>query len=272
MLGAWLAVRHAPSQDVTAHQLVALALVVSCAVAAANVWNDICDVSADRLNAPQRPIAAGLLSSRAAVALTIVLTLIAFAAAGVFSTRVATLMRIGVAAALAYSPFIKSTVLVGNFWVAGLSASTVILGALGTVGYSPRVGVAFALLMLVVLLREMMKSVADVIGDAASGMRSVATFFGPARAIGFARVVCVIFAIAGLAAPVLIGGASWPNARHASALWVYLAWWCLAVIIPLWVAFHAARSATATTFGLQRALRLSKLAGASTVVAQALLP
>lgn len=272
MLGVWLAARQAPSQvAITVDTLFALTLVVSSAVAAANVWNDICDVAADRLNAPQRPIAAGLLSARVAVVLAIVLTLIAFAAASVFSARASTLARVGVVAALIYSPWIKSTVLVGNVWVAVLSASTVILGALTTEGYSTRVGVAFALLMLIVLLREMMKSAADVVGDAASGMRSVATRFGPARAIGIARGVCVIFALVGLAAPALISGAAWPNTRHSS-LWVYLAWWCIAVIIPLWLAFKAAHSATATPPGLQRALRLSKIAGASTLVAQALLP
>ncbi len=145
------------------------------------VTNDLHDVTADRVNKPDRPLPSGrvrLSSARVAAA----------ALAGMAIGLASTIDGLAVLAAILallllvlYNVRLKSTVLIGNALIAALSGM-----ALGVGGYT--VGRPWALVWpgilvsLFILAREVLKTIEDVAGDRKAGVRTVATEWGAQRA------------------------------------------------------------------------------------------
>ena len=155
------------------HALAALAI-----FAGGNVINDVCDVEVDRINAPTRPLPSGEVSTRAAVAWTGLLfgigggaSVVAGWISGYWATGVA-LWAIGWL--IVYSLWLKGRVLVGNVTIAMLAGLLVLYGAhaVGGQWYSGIVGAVFA--FGTTFARELVKDLADVEGDRALGLRTLA--------------------------------------------------------------------------------------------------
>ena len=179
------------------------------------VINDIFDVRVDVLNRRMRPLVRGDLSIRGAW--TLALSLLALGMIASALTGVATLVIAAIFAALAflYSAKLKRMGLAGNMVVALSMAIPFLYGGLmGGINYL-LVFVMFSTSFLTGLSREVLKAIADVKGDAASGIRSLPATAGvevsailSAALIALAVPIAYIPVIAGLHSPWYVSGVS----------------------------------------------------------------
>ena len=157
----------------TWHALAALTI-----FAAGNVINDVCDIAVDRINAPMRPLPSGEVSPRVALLWTGLLfgvgagaSVIAGSIAGWWATGVALW---AIAWLMVYSFALKGRPLVGNATIAMLAGLLVLYGAHAKGGNwsAGWLGAVFA--GGTTLARELVKDLADVEGDGALGLRTLA--------------------------------------------------------------------------------------------------
>lgn len=181
MLGAYLASQYAPWK----WGLVILAGVAAALIlAAGNVFNDLKDQEADRINHPDRPLVRGYLSRSAAWWITIICAAVGLLLASMVSP-VALIVAVVVSILLvAYSLYLKSKLFWGNLSVAVMAALTFPFGgiALGTIR-GTEYPALFALLFH--LGREIVKDIQDRRGDAEVGLNTLAIRFG----VHFPRMV-----------------------------------------------------------------------------------
>lgn len=171
---------------------------VAAVGAGANAINDYFDVKADKINRPDRPLAAELLPRDAGFVAWCVLSVVGVAMSftlsvlhGVISLAVVWLMFV-------YSSSLKSRTTYANLIVA-LAVGLVVLfgGLLVSLSAPVAIGVTFA--FAVTLAREIAKDIEDVDGDLQSGTRTIATVRGSTAA---RRVVLFVSLATVLALPV----------------------------------------------------------------------
>lgn len=149
----------------------------------AMVLNDIVDVDIDRLNDPGRPLPSGRVSLGAARAM-----FLALSASGLLIPAFMGLPELVVAAlsyvdAVVYDAVTKRTGLLGNFMVAATGVSPIVFGAVMVrPDVPPVIALEAAMIFLAMVGREIAKGVADVEGDRAHGVRTLAVTLGPRRA------------------------------------------------------------------------------------------
>ena len=202
----------------------AAAISAALILAAGNVYNDVRDVATDRVNAPNRPLAAGLVSPAAATVWAVILAMFGLTVSipvGASGTGIA------IAAVLLlvlYDIRLKGVPLAGNLAVALLGWLAFVYGGVaGGAIMRSLVPAGFALLFH--LAREIVKDAADVRGDCAVGVRTIATTKGVITAGRMSGWVLVMLAVT-VGAPWLtgyFGGAYfamilvgvWPVLAHA---------------------------------------------------------
>lgn len=180
---------------------VGLAMVaVGCAVGSSNVFNDVFDLEADRVNAPQRPLPSGQVSTRAALVWCSTLALVAVLAAvplGVAHTLTVVAV-LGVSAW--YSMRLKRILILGPLVVAVLLASALVFGAAVGTSLLPAVWVGAAEIAVFTFGRETLKGVRDVEGDRRAGVATVATVWGVrAAVVVFAACCGAVIAVSAMA-------------------------------------------------------------------------
>ena len=155
--------------------------------AAGNVLNDLGDLEGDRLNHPERPLATGEVTPRAARGFTVGLFVAGAAVAvpvALVEPWVGVILAVAIAALLAYELAWKARGLVGNIAVGGLTAMVFLYG--GAAAGRPWVVLPFAAMaFLATLSREVIKDMEDVAGDTAR--RTVPRVHGMATASALAR-------------------------------------------------------------------------------------
>lgn len=254
-VGAWIG---APSTESMRELLGSaspwwLATAAALAVGAANLYNDARDADADRINAPHRAIPRGQLSVRQAERLAVVAGVLAVISGTCARASVGGWIALAVMAGLVYSRGVKSTVLVGNVWVAVLSAATLPAGAFVAGELTAEVWWAAGLMVLYITGREVLKSIADVSGDTAVATRTVATVWGTARASAVVLGVAVL--MTGWALGAALGTVVLP--AQAAVLWG-------AGVVPMIAAWGMARQGRAP---LRRSLLATKIGGAAMLIA-----
>src|SRR4030067_363556 len=173
--------------------------------AAAMVVNDYYDRAIDAVNEPSRPIPSGLVSSREALVLGFVLTVVGFVVA--FLTSV---LCLGVAAVswvivVAYVTVGKRTGLLGNFLVSACVATPFIYGSGAVLDWGPLNGVLFASVGFPPNTgRKITKGIVDVKGDAAEGVKTLAVRYGERNA-AVAATVFYVSAVALTPLPWVLG-------------------------------------------------------------------
>lgn len=184
---------------------VGLAMVaVGFAVGSSNVFNDILDLEADRINVPDRPLPSGRVSTRAALAWCSSLALVAVLAAVPLGVAHALTVVAVLGVSAWYSTQLKRILIVGPLVVSALLALALVFGA--TVGTSlpPAVWVGAAEIGVFTFGRETLKGVRDVEGDRSVGVATVASVWGPRAAVVVFAVCCgiviTVSAMAGSAA------------------------------------------------------------------------
>lgn len=199
--------------------------------AAGTAFNDRCDVAVDALARPQRPLPSGRVSLASADRLAAILAVLGLglsATLGPAALTVATLVVVGSAL---YAVRLKSSVLVGNLTVALLSAATVPFGAAAMAPREVVPGPAVRgglLVFLYMVAYEVLKCLQDVDSDAASGIRTIATEWGPRSARTTAVTALAAFCV--VATSPVVGG-------HASGAYG------VAVVLPVGCVVGSALSA-----------------------------
>ncbi|MEP0546698.1 MAG: geranylgeranylglycerol-phosphate geranylgeranyltransferase [Rhodothermales bacterium] len=165
----------------------ALALATASAAligAGANAINDVFDVEIDRVNRPDRPLPAGVLSVGAA---RVFWGLTSGAGVGLSAwlSPLHVAIAVGSVALLyGYSARLKRTALFGNLAVAAVLGLAILYGGLAVspAAWSvPLLGAAFAFGST--LAREVAKDIEDAVGDATGGARTLPLVAGPQIAV-----------------------------------------------------------------------------------------
>lgn len=144
------------------------------------IVNDYYDLEVDRVNQPMRPLPSGAVSSAAALLLAAILLII-----GISASTLTSFNNLIVAATFAFIAWLynfwgKKRGIVGNMMVAASVAIPYIYGGMA-VGSPDRPLLIWLTLtsFLATMGREVIKTIADVVGDEARGIRSVARAHGP---------------------------------------------------------------------------------------------
>jgi 4-hydroxybenzoate polyprenyltransferase len=168
-------------------------LTASLLLAGTMVLNDIQDIQIDRVNSPNRPLPSGKAGIREAYVLSVVLSSLAI----IFSALLGAFTLLTALAALAlmayYNTRGKKTGLLGNAVVSFNVALPFFFGGLAVNNLRPLLFIFFLLAFLANMAREIAKGIADITGDSAKGVRTVAVTMGPGAA---ARLTAALFIIA----------------------------------------------------------------------------
>lgn len=165
--------------------------------AAANAWNDYQDIEIDKINQPKRPLPAGIVSERAVVTFSVVMTALAIGLAALINPTALAIVAGSSALLYLYSWRLKSTVLLGNAIIATISAMSAIFGGVAAGNARPSFWLAI-IIASTIMGREVLKTLADYEGDLRQRCRTIATVWGrrPARIVfyilGFASVVAMM--------------------------------------------------------------------------------
>lgn len=195
-------------------------------LAAGNVFNDVRDIRADRVNAPHRPIPSGLITARGATLHAAWLAL-----GGILLSIPAGLPGICLAIAAVlllalYDVSLKGVPLAGNLLVSLLGGAVFVYGGIAGNAVIPAlIPAIFATLFH--LGREIIKDAADVRGDSAAGIRTIATLRGPRTAAAISALVFFLLAIAaalpastgrfGMGYLLIIAAGVWPVLAYTTA-------------------------------------------------------
>ena len=178
---------------------VALAALATLFVSASsNAWNDYRDIEIDRINQPQRPLPAGLVSPRAALIFSVVLAILSVVVAAFINPTALIIAVLSNGLLYLYSIRLKSTVLLGNITVALISAMSPVFGGVAAGNYRPALWLG-GIIFVGILGREILKTLADYDGDLAHDVRTIATAWGPRPARIFFFVLLGATAIVMLA-------------------------------------------------------------------------
>jgi geranylgeranylglycerol-phosphate geranylgeranyltransferase len=171
---------------------------------AGNIINDYYDVQIDRINKPRRPLPSGRMSTKTAIALYVVASVLVIAGAfALLPLDVAALVVAWQAALYIYAVWAKRVFVLGNVLVASIASSAFLAGGLLT-GNAAAVAVPIGIAFVFVLSRELVKGAEDIEGDRTAGVDTAAVVVGTGRTIVWAATLML-----GLAAliplPTLVG-------------------------------------------------------------------
>ena len=154
---------------------------------ASNVLNQVYDLPIDRINKPSRVLPRGLLSTRAALVLSIVLYAVSLAAAALINTAVLAMFALGALATVMYSAPPLRTKRFG--WWANVTIAVPRGVLLKVAGWSvtksilaPEAWLIGAVFGLFLLGATTSKDFADVEGDRAHGCRTLPIVYGREKA------------------------------------------------------------------------------------------
>jgi geranylgeranylglycerol-phosphate geranylgeranyltransferase len=147
-------------------------------LAASMILNDYFDREIDKINAPRRPLAAGIVKPAEAISLAIIV-----ASLGIFFAASLGVLALLIALAsiiimVLYNAQIKKRGFIGNVLVSTNVAIPFIFGGFAVGSPTWSLGIFSLLAFLSSLGREVVKGIVDVAGDSARGVRTVAATMG----------------------------------------------------------------------------------------------
>ncbi len=186
------------------NSLVLLILSVIAINGGGNIINDIYDLEIDRVNRPRRPLPSGAMTVTKAwgylvflfgsgVVLSWLISMEAFIIAGPISISIL----------IAYSVWLKRLPLIGNLAVSFmLGLAFVYVGA--AFDHIPTTLPMAALAFGFTLIREIIKDLEDMNGDAGDNARTLPLIWGEKRTLGFVLILMGLFAVLDLL-PYILG-------------------------------------------------------------------
>lgn len=156
--------------------------------AAGNADNDAHDAALDRLNRPQRPIPRGAATPAAARALALAAAALALLIALRFGPASTLGTLVAIAGPALYTRRLKQLPLVGNTVVGALAGMAMGYGGL-LAGNVAAVILPGSAMVAFFTGRELLKTLYDLPGDRALGLRTAATAWGPAGTLRLATAL-----------------------------------------------------------------------------------
>ncbi len=174
------------------------AITVLLITVSTNAWNDYIDIEIDRVNKPERPLPAGLISPRGALIFFIAGSALSLVTAA-FINLPAFFIALGSNLLLyLYSWKLKCTVLFGNAAVATIIALCFIFGGVAAGSIRPVLMLAVTV-FFAMMGREILKTMADYKGDLQQNCSTISTVRGKKTAGIFVMVFLGITAVMMLA-------------------------------------------------------------------------
>ncbi len=175
--------------------IIIAAVTVLLITVSTNAWNDYIDIEIDRINKPERPLPAGLISTRGALTFSIVGSALSLVTAA-FINHPAFLIALGSNVLLyIYSRKLKCTVLLGNAAVATIIALCFIFGGVAADNVQPTLMLAVTV-FFAIMGREILKTMADYKGDLQQNCGTIAAVWGKKIAGVFVAIFLGITAAA----------------------------------------------------------------------------
>lgn len=170
-------------------------LVVAFYTVGANTLNDYLDYKIDKINRPDRPIISGRILRKHALIISILAFIIGTIIALQLNTN-SQLVSIGISLPLiiAYNIKLKKLPLIGNIVVAIVLALSFIYAGLAFSNLSPLILPA-VLAFGLTLIRELVKDMADIIGDKSVGLKTFPIIFGENKTINLCVGLSVLLGI-----------------------------------------------------------------------------
>jgi len=154
--------------------------------------NDYYDREIDAINEPNRPIPSGTVSSKEALSVAFVLSLVGFVAALVTSIKCFIVAVIAWVIFVAYTTRGKRTGLPGNFLVSACVVIPFIYGGFVVENLKLPVFLFAAIVFLSNTGREVAKGIVDIEGDKSQNINTIAVMFGDKTAAFMASVFLVL--------------------------------------------------------------------------------
>ena len=160
--------------------LLPLVLVILLITSFANIINDIFDYKIDLINKPNRPIANGKIKIKAAFiyALILLVTALLFIFIYNFNDLAKQFIFINLFLIILYTPFLKKIPFIGNLVIAFILCMVFITTTAYLQGNFILISPIVIFSFLLMLVREIIKDIADLKGDKFFGVRTLPVVFG----------------------------------------------------------------------------------------------
>lgn len=160
----------------------------------ANVINDYFDIDIDRINKPDRPLAAGEISRKLALNYFVFVYIIGWGFAGAINVNMFLIAVIIGLLLVLYSYRLKRTVLWGNLTVSFATAIAFIFGG-GAVNHYKETLFPAGFAFLFHLGREILKDIQDMEGDRRAGAKTFPIRFGIDKSLMLISLVFILLVI-----------------------------------------------------------------------------
>lgn len=173
------------------------------------ILNDYFDVESDKINAPERPLPAGLVTKQDVVWLSIVVTTLGFIAGYMISITALLVVILAWGVGFLYNWRFKRTGLFGNLMVSFSVGMTFIFGGIAVDQPFEKVVWSFGVMVFLINLGEEIAADAmDLAGDSQAGSRSLPVLLGSESAL---KISAVIFSLVIVVSclPYLFGWIEW---------------------------------------------------------------
>jgi geranylgeranylglycerol-phosphate geranylgeranyltransferase len=146
--------------------------------AATMILNDYYDRSIDKINNPERPIPSGAVSPRAALALVFLLSTLGILTSALVNSLAMIIALLSLVLMVFYNTVGKRTGFLGNIVVSVCVSLPFVFGGYAVQNMRLLLWIFAFVALFSNLGREVTKGIADVAGDRAHGVRTVAVVFG----------------------------------------------------------------------------------------------
>lgn len=173
------------------------------------ILNDYFDVESDKINAPERPLPAGMVTKQDVVWLSIAVTALGFIAGYMISFTALLVVILAWAVGFLYNWRFKKTGLFGNLMVSFSVGMTFIFGGIAVDQPFEKTVWSFSIMVFLINLGEEIAADAmDVIGDRRAGSRSLPVLFGSENALKISAVIFFLVTVVSCL-PYLLGWIEW---------------------------------------------------------------
>jgi len=164
--------------EINYYDVLFLSLGVLFLVAFANAHNDITDFEIDKINRPKRPLPSGKINVKAAYVLLYALGFFTMLFSILAGLKFAFLFLIAGLLSIAYNRFLKGLPLVGNFTVALLSTTPVVIPIINFGLPQTELFILVFFAFILNFVREITKDIEDIEGDKSQNLKTFPMLVG----------------------------------------------------------------------------------------------
>lgn len=173
------------------------------------ILNDYFDIESDKINSPERPLPAGLVTRQDVVSLFLVVTALGFIAGYMISFTALLVVILAWAVGFLYNWRFKKTGLFGNLMVGFSVGMTFIFGGIAVDQPFEKAVWSFAIMVFLINLGEEIAGDAmDVLGDRQAGSRSLPVLLGREKALKISAAIFLLVIVVSCL-PFLFGWIEW---------------------------------------------------------------